>query len=88
MTTYEKQLVEMVEQRCGELAPREVIQKLIQVGVVDYSRCKVLAVREYVDTRVKNGEKKIDAMWQAAERFVCTYEYIRKCVYYYTDVNW
>ena len=57
------------------------------MGVVDYTRCKILAVRNVVDEMVKKGMKKSDAMWSAAEQFACSYEYIRKCMYYYTDVN-
>ena len=49
--------------------------------------CKVLKIREFVAALQKNGMKKIDAMWMASEQFACTYEYVRKCMYYYTDVN-
>ena len=48
---------------------------------------KVLVVREYVKDRVKNGSSRLGAMWQATEEFACSYEYVRKCVYYYKDVN-
>ena len=88
MTTYENQLVGMIESRCGELSAREVARKLIRMGVVDFSRCRILAVREYVRERTERGAGKTDAMWEAAERFACSYEYVRKCVYNYRDVNW
>ena len=88
MTTYENQLVGMIENRCGGLSARDVAEKLIRMGVVDFSRCKILAVREYVLEQIKTGKGKVDVMWEAAERFACSYEYVRKCVYYYRDVNW
>ena len=88
MTTYENQLMQLIESRCGGCSPREVAEKLIRIGVVDFSRCKVLAVREFVLEQMKMGKQKMDVMWEAAERFACSYEYVRKCVYYYRDVNW
>ena len=77
----------MLKARYGTLTAGELAGKLFEIGVLDHTLCKVLAVREYVAARVAEGRKKIDAMWEASEHFCCTYEYIRKCVYYYTDVN-
>lgn len=87
MTIYFKELLERIDRRYGKLPPDRFAQKLFEIGVIDHTLCKVLSVREYVDSLVASGEKKIDAMWLAAEKFCCTYEYVRKCVYYYTDVN-
>lgn len=87
MTSYEKELIELVKLRFGDNSPAEITAKLIDMGVVDFSRCKILAVREYVGTAMKTGAKKTDAMWEASEHFSCSYEYIRKCMYYYTDIN-
>ena len=81
-------MIGMIENRCEGLSPRELTEKLIRMGVVDFSRCKILAVREYVLDRIREGKGKVDVMWDAAERFACSYEYVRKCVYYYRDVNW
>lgn len=87
MTTYERGLLEIIDQHYATLSPRELAKKLIEMGIVDFSRLKVLAVREYVAELVFDGERKINAMWRASEHFACTYEYVRKCIYYYTDVN-
>lgn len=86
-TTYQKHLTSIVEERFGELSHAELLEKLFEMGVVDFSRCKILAIREYVEELVRKGEKKTNAMWIAAEHFICSYEYVRKCMYYYTDVN-
>lgn len=86
MTIYQKELARIVAERLGGKAA-DVVECLCQMGVVDHTLCKVLAVREHVAELVKGGAGKVDAMWMAAERFCATYEYIRKCVYYYTDVN-
>lgn len=87
MTIYVKELLSMLSQAYGKLENEELTSKLFEIGVIDHTLCKVLAVRKCVDDQIRNGCKKIDAMWNAAEKFACTYEYIRKCVYYYTDVN-
>lgn len=87
MTTYERELSSQLQSRFSKLTPAEMFEKLIQIGVVDFTLCKVLAVREYVEKMVKQGTKKVDAMWCASEHFACSYEYIRKCMYYYKNVN-
>lgn len=87
MTIYVKEMIEMLERRYGKLPASEFAGKLFEIGVLDHTMCKVLAVREYVAALVKGGDKKIDAMWKAAEHYSCSYEYVRKCIYYYTDVN-
>lgn len=87
MTIYVKELLDRLEERYGGMDGMEMAQKLFDLGVVNHTLCKVLAVRDFVDNKVKEGEKKVDAMWIASEKFCCTYEYIRKCVYYYTDIN-
>ncbi len=86
-TTYQKHLRQVLAQRYAELTRDELIDKLFEMGVVDFSRCKILAIRQFVDALVARGEKKTNAMWVAAEHFICSYEYIRKCMYYYQDVN-
>ena len=87
MTIYMKELVGMLDRRYGKMPAEEFAGKLFEIGVLDHTLCKVLAVREYVAARVRGDVKKIDAMWEAAEHFSCSYEYVRKCIYYYTDVN-
>lgn len=87
MTTYERGLLEIIDKHFATLTPRELTQKLMDMGVVDHTRLKVLAIRNYVEELVRGGERKINAMWIASEHFACTYEYVRKCIYYYTDVN-
>lgn len=87
MTIYVKEMIEMLERKYGKLSTSEFASKLFEIGVLDHTLCKVLSVREYVAALVKGGEKKIDAMWKAADHYSCSYEYVRKCIYYYTDVN-
>jgi hypothetical protein len=87
MTKYQKELARIVAERYGELPTAQLVEKLCRIGVVDHTLCKVFAVRRFVDEQVKSGVGKVDAMWTASEHFCATYEYIRKCMYYYTDIN-
>ena len=88
VTRYEKELVQILTERYGpSLRTDTIIEELLRIGVVDHTRCKILAVRRFVDTQVKIGSGKVDAMWLASEHFCVSFEYVRKCMYYYTDVN-
>ena len=60
MTIYEKKLSKQLLQRYPQMTPEELITKLIEIGVVDATRCKVLSVREYVNSlliRTKNKQR-------------------------------
>lgn len=89
LTVYDRYLIGAL---C-RLYPDEVacvarlVERLIRMGVVDPVRCKVMVVRRYVERRVRDGMKKVEAMYDAAERFCCSYEYVRKCMYYYKEIN-
>lgn len=87
MTVYDRQLIRSVERMFPGQGAGAVVEKLICMGVVDTVRCKVLVVREYVGELVRGGAGKVAAMYMAAEKFCCSYEYVRKCMYYYKDVN-
>lgn len=87
MTRYEKELARIITQCWGNISAVELIEKLCDIGVIDHTLCKVLAVRRHVEELVRSGTGKVDAMWLAAEHFCATYEYVRKCMYYYKDLN-
>lgn len=87
MTIYQRQLKQQIAELHPDSSNDELLDLLFEMGVVDQTRCKVLAVRRWVDNAVREGSRKVDAMYQAADKFSCSYEYVRKCMYYYTDVN-
>ncbi len=87
MTRYEKELARIVAERYGEISVSELMERLCRIGVIDHTLCKVLTVRRHVEGLVREGTGKVDAMWLAAEHFCATYEYVRKCMYYYKDIN-
>lgn len=86
-TSYEKEFARIIAERYGEFPAERIVEELCRMGFVDHNLCKVLAVRLWVDKAIKEGNGKVDAMWMAAEYFCTTYEYVRKCMYYYTCVD-
>lgn len=80
---YQKILAEML----NGMEPEKIIGKLMEIGVISITRMKVLAVREYCKCLAYQGIGKVDSMHLAADKFSCSFEYVRKCIYYYTDIN-
>lgn len=87
MTIYQKKLHELVRTHCEHPEGFDIIDMLFRVGVIDSTLVKVLVIREYVEELMRKGDTKLNAMWRATEIFACTYEYVRKCIYYYKDIN-
>lgn len=87
MTIYLKELLDCLEKRHGAVSAREMTEALLGLGLIDHTLCKAMAVRERFYDLIGQGYRKIDAMWMTSEKFCCSYEYVRKCVYYYTDIN-
>lgn len=87
MTIYQRNLQELVNAKFENEKPGDVVEFLFNIGVIDSTLAKVLVIREYVGQLIREGEAKLNAMWKATEIFACTYEYVRKCVYYYKDIN-
>lgn len=87
MTIYEKELCRLLDDTYAPQNIEQTVEYLSRAGVIDYTRCKALVVRRFVERLTLAGAKKIDAMFAAAEEFACSYEYVRKCVYYFRDVN-
>jgi ribosomal protein L17 len=87
MTLYQKRLNELVLTQMPNTDGEKIVDRLVRLGVIDNTLLKVLVIREYVEKLVREGDSKLNAMWRATEIFACTYEYVRKCVYYYKDIN-
>lgn len=86
-TRHQTLLIETITEKYGHLPVEKLLAKLCETGVIDHTRCKVLAVRRTVDQLVKRPMAKVDAMQQAADQCCVSYEYVRKCMYHYNDVN-
>ncbi len=87
MTRYQQELADIVAQKYGNLTAEQIVAELCRRDLIDHTICKVLVVRRMVDQAVRRGDTKTAAMWLATDHFCVTYEYVRKCIYYYTDVN-
>ena len=87
MNIYQKKLHELVRTHCPCQNGTDVVDLLFRIGVIEPTLVKVLVIREYVEELIRGGETKLNAMWKTTEIFACTYEYVRKCVYYYKDIR-
>ena len=88
-TTYEKELFRQIRESVQ--TPEDLFARLAELRILDETRMRARAVREWINGRPKKGICRpngvVDTMWQAAEHFKCSFEAIRKYWYYYTDVN-
>lgn len=81
MTTVEKMLVRTVSERIKKHTVGEVIRTLSEMDVLDFKRCMAAVANEHVSALIKQGMGKVDAMYEAAEKFCVSYECVRNYVY-------
>lgn len=81
-TIYYKALVSAVAKLCAEKEPTQVIETLQELNLLDPKRCKAFLVKNFVVDKVNEGMGKTDAMYEAAEKYCCSYECVRKYIYY------
>lgn len=87
MTIYQKKFNEIIKNNFDGYSTPQILEVMFEMGVIENTILKVLVIREFVKKLVVGGESKITAMWKATEIFACSFEYVRKCMYYYKDVN-
>ncbi len=87
LNIYDRQLIDKMADLFPGADTATVVEQLIRIGVIDSTRCKILLIRENVDALVKQGQGKVEAMFITADKFCCSYEYVRKCMYYNKDIN-
>lgn len=83
LTAYDKMLIEKLCPPQSALTASQLMESLVTRNLLDQRRCRALLVQDFVDDLVKKGSTKIDAMYVAAEKFCCSYENVRKYIYYY-----
>ncbi len=83
----EKFLVESMERLFPDADTATVVEELIRIGVVDPIRCKILLVRESVEALIKEGRGKVESMEITADTLCVSSGYVRKCMYYDTNIN-
>jgi len=82
-----KKYLDVLKFGCKGKSASEVIDMLHENGMIDTMLLKVAVIRVWIATREKDGAKRVDAMFEAAAVFECTYEFVRKCIYYYKDIK-
>ncbi len=87
LALYERELARIVAQKYGNLPADRLVEELCRAGVVDPTRCRILAVRRWVAETVEGGRGKVEAMWLATRHFHVSFDYVRHCMYHHTDVN-
>ena len=87
LTLYDRKVIDFMDRQFPGKEAGKFTEQLIRMGLVDNTKCKILMIREYVSEMVRKGSGKIDAMYSAAEEFCCSFDYVRKCIYYYKNIN-
>jgi hypothetical protein len=87
LNIYDRHLIESMVRLLPSPDTAAVVEQLISIGVIDTTRCKILLIREKVEALVKAGGGKIESMHITANEMCCSYEYVRKCMYYNKDIN-
>lgn len=67
-------------------SPGEMLEWLLDKGIVDFKRCRTWAVRRFYFDLVKKGEKKMDAITATSIKFCIAEETVQKAIYYCRDL--
>lgn len=81
MTRHEKLLAEVLLREISGLKPQEIVQKLLETGLVNHRICEQMAIRSEVDRQQRLGMARCEALLAAADRFDCSYEKARAAFY-------
>lgn len=86
MTSLEKRFIEVFKNKhpqCDE----NTVKLLLESNFIDFRTMKIALTRHYVEECVKRGCGKREAMMLVANDLATSYEYVKKAMYYYNDVN-
>ena len=81
-TVYDRVLDCLIAERCKGMTLPAVIAAMRSMHLLDPIRCKAFLAKELVAEMVAAGMPKVDAMYVASDRLCCSYESVRKYVYY------
>lgn len=81
MGRYDDCIERLARTACSAEQARSVIALLAEAGLLNESRCRGVALGEYVDRLVRSGRPKTEAIEQAAEDFGCSYQTACRDVY-------
>ena len=86
ITSIERKFVEIYTKKHPN-AQENTIFALIESKLIDFRTCKIALIRHFVDDCVKKGCGKREAMRLVANDMACSYEYVKKAMYYFNDIN-
>ncbi len=81
MTIQEARALEYLYREFGQGADAVLLRRLLGRELIDMRAAERAAVRARVAELQRRGAKRVDAMYQAAEEFCCSYEKIRSIIY-------
>lgn len=77
----EAKALEYLYREFGQGADAALLRRLLDRGMVDMQAAERGAVRARVAELQRLGERRVEAMYRAAEEFCCSYEKIRSIIY-------
>lgn len=80
MSRLNKALMEELAHRLPR-GRQALIEELVRLGLIDWRRCEELMLRDEVLRLIRSGERVVDALMMAAQRFCCSYEKARYIYY-------
>lgn len=81
MTATEAKSLEYLRREFGPEVGGELLGRLLERGLIDLRAAERGAVRQRVAELQRSGSGRVEAMFQAAEEFCCSYEKIRSIIY-------
>lgn len=81
MNVHEARELEYLYREFGQGADAALLRQLTDRGLIDMRAVERAAVRARVAELQRQGTKRVDAMYYAAEEFCCSYEKIRSIIY-------
>ena len=75
-------ILKTLAKECGTSSARATINQLVRIGVLSPARARAWVIRQRVEEMYAMGERKTKAMEIVAQQMCCSYEHVRKCVYY------
>ncbi len=79
----EREMLTLAE---GFDTPRQLIEWLLEKGVIDHKMCRVVVVKNHYRRLLKNGYKPMDAITVTADRFCISESTVQQAVYYFKDI--
>ncbi len=81
MSKLDNRFADLLLGTIGDLPPREAIEKLMRIGLIDIRACERRAIYHAVRRAERAGIPRCEAFETIAEEFCCSYEKARNAFY-------